>query len=213
MDSSILSFPDRGADGSHRYPGNCSGKVVEALLRYFSPSFVIDPMEGSGTTGDVCRRLGIAYRGFDLATGYDATRTPLSEVLNGRRPDFVFLHPPYHDLIRYSGNVWGSRPHPADLSHCPTLAVFEEQLGRALRFSFEALAPGGHLAVLIGDLRRQGRYTCLLPAVLAGLPADALLGVLIKAQHNMASDDRSYSGRFIPIRHEYLVLFRRQAHV
>lgn len=210
MNSSILSFPDRGFGGSSRYPGNCSGRVIEALLRYLKPRFVVDPMEGSGTTGDVCRRLGIRYRGFDLRTGFDATRFALSEILDGPA-DLVFLHPPYHNLIRYSGQVWGDRPHPADLSQCRSLDEFRGKLGVVLRSCFEALGTWGHLAVLIGDLRRQGRYLPLLPAVLAALPEETLMSIVIKAQHHLASDAKTYSGRFIPIRHEYLVLFQRRA--
>ena len=31
--------------------------------------------------------------------------------------DLIFFHPPYHDIIKYSGNMWG-KANPDDLSRC-----------------------------------------------------------------------------------------------
>ena len=38
-----------------------------------------------------------------------------------------------------------------------------------------------------------------------------LENVIIKAQHNCMSDQRVYSGKFIPIVHEYVLLVRKDA--
>lgn len=210
MDGSILSFPDRGEGGDPRYPGNCSPRVIQTLVEHLKPRFVVDPMEGSGTTRDVCAGLGLRYLGLDLKDGFDLEAQPLRDVLPAPA-DLVFLHPPYHDMIRYSGEVWGERRDPRDLSACASWDEFERRLGVVVRSCQGALSPCGHLAVLVGDLRRGGRYWSLLPAVLGALPGDSLQGILIKLQHHCRSDLRRYGGAFIPIRHEYLVVFRAGA--
>lgn len=210
MNSSILSFPERGPFGNATYPGNCSGYVLTRLIQQFRPRFVVDPMEGSGTSRDVCARLKIPFMGFDLRSGFDAVSTPLISVLPNS-PDLIFLHPPYHLVIVYSGNVWGEKPVAGDLSRCLSLADYRRKLHRVIAHCDEALAAGGHLAVLIGDMRQQGYYTALLPVVLDALPPHRLESILIKVQHHVSSDRTAYNGSFIPIRHEYLVLFRKDS--
>lgn len=207
MTSSILSFPERGPWGDARYPGNCSGHVLQWLIQLYRPRFIVDPMEGSGTSRAVCRRLRLPYVGFDLSSGFDATTVPLVSRLD-RRADLVFLHPPYHSMIVYSGNVWGTNPDDHDLSRCGSLLDYEQKLRWVIRSCHDALAPTGHLAVLIGDLRQRGRYVALLPVVLRCLPEELLEAIVIKLQHNVTSDRTTYTGSFIPIRHEYLVIFK-----
>lgn len=212
MDSSILSFPARGHDGDSRYPGNCSGKVIEALIEHYQPRFVVDPMEGSGTSRDVCKRLRVDYAGFDLHHGFDATSLPLLKMLE-RPADLVFLHPPYFNIIRYSGRVWGRQPDERDLSTYEDYEQFASTLSWVLRSCYLALSRGGRLAVLVGDIRRRGHYWSMLPTVVEALPDEALEGVVIKVQHNMASNRKRYTGTFIPISHEYLIVFRQKAGV
>lgn len=47
---SIVSYPDRGADGKNTYRGNCSGKLIEDLIKQFKMQQISDFMVGSGTT-------------------------------------------------------------------------------------------------------------------------------------------------------------------
>jgi hypothetical protein len=44
----------------------------------------------------------------------------------GKSSDLVLSHPPYHDLIPYSGSEWGrgGGPHPEDPSRCMSEAEF-----------------------------------------------------------------------------------------
>ena len=51
---------------------------------------------------------------------------------------------------------------------------------------YRALLPGGRLAVLIGDVRKAGRYTPLIRDVL-NFPAQ-IRAVIIKVQHNCKSE-------------------------
>ena len=116
MMNSIVSYPERGPYGRAGYRGNTSGYLVRDLLNFFRPAYFVDPAEGSGTSRDVARELGVPYTGLDLHSGFNLLRDSLSQRLSGLSPDFVFFHPPYHDIIKYSGEQWGGEAHPDDLS-------------------------------------------------------------------------------------------------
>jgi hypothetical protein len=67
------------------------------------------------------------------------------------------------------------------------------------------------MAVLIGDARRQGRYTAIIRDVL-NFPHGEIRSVIIKVQHNCTSDRKHY-GKLEdpPIKHEYYVVWRKTA--
>ena len=73
---------------------------------------------------------------------------------------------------------------------------------------FCALEKGGRMAVLVGDIKKKGR---LLSMLFELTKPGILENVIIKTQHNCVSDRTAYSGRFIPIVHEYLLLLRKDA--
>ena len=194
--TSIVSYPDRGPWGDNRYPGNSSGYLLIDLCATYAPRTVLDPMEGGGTSRDVCADMGIAYQGFDLQSGCDSLR---DEIGDGY--DLIFWHPPYHDMKVYSDD-------PRDLSRAGSLAAFGALLRAGYWRFFERLAPSGRLAILIGDLRRHGRYEPLTADV-ARLDRNHLAGIIVKAQHNVSSNRTQYSGAFVPILHETLTIFQR----
>lgn len=218
MNSSIASYPNRGSYGNSAYRGNSTGHIFRDLFSALRPGSVCDPMEGSGTTGDVCRDMGIEYYGFDLHTGFNALRDSLSARLP-RPVGLVSTHPAYHDIIRYTGedwvskvrpdSPWASKPHPDDLSRCADYGEFVEKLQLALLNFHEAVLPGGYLTVLIGDIRQKGTYHSPQADIIK-MGLGALRNVIIKAQHNCVSGRTIYSGNFIPITHEYLLVFQKE---
>ena len=209
--SSLVSYPSRcSLWGDGNYRGNCDGTLLRDLVLRYRPKRVADPMMGSGTTRDVIRWLNerndnrIQFWGGDLRTGFNL----LAEPLPGRF-DFVWLHPPYWNIVRYSDGA------PGDLSCMDDYAEFRTSLKACLCRCAEALRPGGRLAVLVADVRRRGRY---IPLVREVLSIEGLLGqvrsIIIKAQHNCRSDRVRY-GRMedVPIKHEYCVVFKKPAPV
>lgn len=197
MLTSIVSYPDRGPYGDHKYPGNCSGHLIRELVTHFGARHVLDPAAGSGTTGDVCRELGVNCLQCDLRDGFD--------VLSSNIPsgfDFVFFHPPYWNIIKYSDD-------PRDLSNISKYEDFIESLARACKRLRKTLEPnGGHLAVLVGDVRKRGKYYFIFRDLIARL-GDPDYPILIKAQHNVTSFGRKYSIEyFIPLAHEYVLIWR-----
>jgi len=202
---SVVSYPDRGPWGDPSYRGNCSGHLIKDLILRFGCRSVFDPAEGSGTVRDVVAGINqylnedIQYEGMDLKQGWDV----LSGPLPARQFDMVWYHPPYWDIVRYSES-------PHDLSSCRSFEEFEGKLNRSVERLFEAIKPGGILAILIGDKRRNGEYYPLLRSLLYNKTGQ-LKAIIIKIQHNCTSDRRIYTNNpfLIPIRHEYCLVFRK----
>ncbi len=210
--SSVVSYPERGNFGKSGWQGNTSGLLIKDLLQTFRPNVFVDPACGSNTSGDVARSFqaqgcNLEYYGRDLHSGFDLLSNSLQEEIKNPA-DLIFYHPPYFNMLRYSGNVWGKEPHPSDLSHCETYEDFMCKLQRTLFNSYAALKNGGRLAVLIGDLRRQGQYFPMQSHVAAFAPG-VIESIIIKRQHNCRSDRQNYSSRIIRIEHESLIILRR----
>lgn len=199
---SVRSYPRRNPDwGDWRYPGNCAGEFVRDLVLQYRPETISDPMSGSGTSRDVARSLRregyqCKYWGSDLKDGFD-----LLEHDPPTGADLVFLHPPYWNMIRYSDD-------PRDLSTCGDYSDFLEKLCCCLRRCYGSLKSGGRLAVLVGDHRRNGRYTAIVNDVL-NMQVGDLSSILIKVQHNCRSDSKQYSLKEPRIEHEYCPVFKR----
>lgn len=205
--SSLMSFPNRGPWGNRNYRGNGSGFVQKGLIEHFRPDYFVDPAEGSGTSRDVARDLGVRYTGLDLHSGFNLLRDNLRKRIE-RPADLIFFHPPYGEMIKYSGNMWGEA-HPDDLSRVGNGDEFCAKMEIALKNIHDALEKGGYYAVLIGDMRKDGEYISWQSDII-GLKIGKLKGICIKSQHNCVSDKRNYSGNFIPINHEYLMIFARE---
>lgn len=207
--TSIVKYFARGKYGSNKWRGNFSGLLVKDLLNHFQPNFVIDPMVGGGTTKEVADDLGISNLCLDLNPnwgGFDA----LNEELP-RSSDFIIWHPPYmvfegSNMPKYSGHEWGNKPHPSDGSHITDPAAFTKWLNTISANLYTALRKNGRLAILMGDSRYKGQYYSMLKSMnIFG----TLENIIIKEQFNCVSDSIQYSGKFIPITHEYLVIIRK----
>src|SRR5271163_2588418 len=129
---SILSFPDRGPWGNPGYRGNCSGHVYREIFAALRPRVFTDPMVGSGTSVEVARELGIEAHGLDLHSGFNILKDRIAEAV-GKPSDLVLSHPPYHNIVVYSGRVWGTEAHPDDLSRCADEDEFLDKLTIALK--------------------------------------------------------------------------------
>lgn len=207
--NSVVSYPVRGEFGDNKYSGNCSGHLIRDFLESYHPSkksLFADPSIGGGTTRDVATALGVRFKGSDLRDGFNLIRDSLSEFL-GEKADSIFWHPPYWDMINYSGNQWGDEAHPYDLSRMK-LEDFCNALQLSLLNIHEATAVGGHYGILMGNLRRDGTYFNLSSLVERVAPG-VLVDEIIKIQHNCLSGSKKYRGKVIRIEHEKLLVFRR----
>ena len=206
--NSIVSYPDRGKWGKSSWRGNTSGHIIVDLINQFKPQLFVDVCEGSGTSGDVCRDLGVDYVGLDLHKGNDFTKDFVLSQLP-RPADICFSHPPYANMIQYSGAVWGNQPIQGDTSLC-SVDEFLERSYVMLLNQREATRKGGIYTTLIGDMRKNGEYRSFQADFIKMLPANELLNVVIKAQHNMVSNKTNYgNANFIPIVHEYMLIWKK----
>ena len=205
--TSVVSYPRRcSLWGDSRYRGNCDGRLFKNLVLRYRARRVGDPMRGSGTTRDVVaglnryKKAGIEFWGGDLRSGFDLTKQPLPGEF-----DFCWVHPPYWNIVRYS-------ERENDISTCASYETFRVLLRVCLKRCYDALTIGGRLAVLIGDVRRVGKYTATIKDIL-NFPHGEIRSIIIKVQHNCTSDRKRY-GKLddVPIQHEYCVVFKKVEH-
>jgi hypothetical protein len=212
---SVVSYPERGTGGRNTYRGNFSPKFVEDILNFFKPESVGDYTVGSGTTLDVCKAYNIPCIGTDLNpahSGVNLLKDDLPPVDMGgysKMPTLIILHPPYpQKMVLYSGSQWGTKPHPDDPSHYEDYQEFIKTINRMHYHAFLALPKGGRLITLVGDAKKKGQlYSMVKDMAFFG----TLEQIVVKAQHNCLSDSRQYSGKFIPIVHEYAVIMRKDS--
>ena len=117
--TTVVSYPDRGTGGSNSYRGNCSPRLIEDLIAHFNPQEICDYMCGSNTTGDAASSMGIASHTYDLHSGFDLLHCDIPE-----RPQFVFWHPPYWDIIKYSDVMYKA----VDVEHGAFSAIWGNNL-------------------------------------------------------------------------------------
>jgi len=223
FNSTICSYPERGKWGNNKYRGNCSGKIIKDIIE--TPCYHIldrngrpisalsDYMVGSGTTEDVCSEMGVSGTYLDLNRGFDMMSMEIPE-----RPENIFWHPPYGQMIVYSDNMYkatdiiakyGFDPRVNDLSRAKDWDDFVKKMNYCLLKQYTALKKGGRIFVLMGDWKQKGKlYSMLCDIVKLG----TLEQIIIKAEHNYVSASTTYSNRnFVPIEHEYLMVLRKDA--
>lgn len=204
MITSLLSFPTRGRWGDAKYKGNCSGFIIKSLLEHYKPKSFLEVFAGGGTGFEVANELGyVDSVHIDLNPRWGGWNALIDEV--PVKSDFIFSHPPYFNMIEYSGNVWGEK-HKDDLSHSNSYDDFIKKLDFVNNKLFESLLPNGRMAILIGDLRKNGVYYSIIKDMKY---YGALEAHIIKAQYNCESFRKQYKSKFIPITHEHILIFRR----
>ena len=208
--TTVVSYPERGVGGNNKYRGNCSPKLIEDLINFYKPSEICDYMVGSGTTFDAAKNCGIVCHGYDLNRGFDLMNNDIPE-----RSELTFWHPPYADIITYSDVMYsaedirkkyGFDPRESDLSRIKDWDKFVEAMNYCCMKQFAALEKGGRMAVLMGDIKKKGKLYSMLADI---AKPGTLEQIVIKTQHNCVSDRTTYSGKFIPIVHEYLMIVRK----
>lgn len=179
------------------------------IMKYLS-----DYAVGSGTTEDVCRRLNVQGVWTDLRLGFDLLSSEIPDI-----PENIFYHPPYYNMngkIIYSNteyswqevkDKYGYDPRRSDLSQAPSWESFIKALNYSVLKQYAALEKGGHMGILMGDIKTKGHlYSMLFEIAKPGTVEQ----VVIKTQHNCVSDKTYYGrSRFIPTMHEYFLILRK----
>ena len=230
---SSLWLLDRDDDRSLDFHGAFVPAVAEGLiLRHTQPGDSIwDPMAGSGTTGRVAAQLGRQYFLSDLnptdstiVEGDARTLRVYSDPHSGMLrlhptgddwPPYQFalviLHPPYHDIIKFSEKL-------GDLSNCGDVTSFYRAFWPVLLNANKHLKPGGYLGLVIGDIWLKGKaeveplgFRCADLAVSA-LDGGRLKSIVVKDiknnRHNAGRKNLLLSRFFrwgaVDFQHEYI---------
>lgn len=202
--TSLYHFHRAGEYGDRKWPGNCGGNLIKDLLTYFRPSFIMDPMAGSGTCRDVCNELGLTCFSWDIHQGFDACDP--NDFSAVETFDFIWSHPAYWRQKLYADD-------PRDLSRSPTLEHFLTRYRQFIRNSARALKPGGKLAILMGDYCDREEGFVPLTWHTKRLAFDAGLRQcctdIIRFSHGASSSKKVYRSSFIPGLHDVCMIFEK----
>lgn len=214
--STILNFPDRGPWGNNRYRGNCSGWIIAYLIWRYGVKSLAELFAGGGTGSDVCKDMGISYIGADLnpipvrknILTLNAVEDEVPDEF--RDKDMIFMHPPYGAEINipYAGSMYEDPTGElakSDLGQMPW-NDFMKSLNAIIMKYYAAMAPGSKMAVLMGDVRRNGVYYSMFNDIV--MPG-TVLQTYVKMQNNCVSDNRTYGNRFTPIQHEMMYVIEK----
>lgn len=229
--TSIWSFKERGDWATHKgdYRGNCSPQVPRNLILKYTKQddIVLDPFCGSGTTMIECKLLKRKGIGIDinekalkiasnrLNFDYNNEYTPkliktssinLQKFIPSNKIDFVFAHPPYADIIRYSNDI------QEDISRM-NVNEFLNQMSLFSKECYKVLKKGKICSILIGDIRKRGNviplgFYLMNIFIKTGFK---LKEIIIKEQHNckMTNYWKNKNIDFYLLAHEYIFVFKK----
>jgi DNA modification methylase len=242
---SLWTFPSRARGNGHanEYHGNYIPQIATQTLRRYTRKndVVLDMFLGSGTTALEARRLGRRCVGVEIksdmarsvrekfpdddgvkvvhadsrtARAANGVRAALSEW-DREAAQFLVLHPPYHDIIRFS-DIAG------DLSNAETLDDFLKDFGKVARRGFKLLEPGRFAVLIIGDKYAGGElvplgFRCMEEMTAAGFRLKSIVVKNIagnevgKGQRENLWRYRALRGGFYIFKHEYVIIFQKPA--
>ena len=178
-------------------------KVARSALRNIG----CEPPNG----GDVFTEVVIA----DSAT--PNARAKVLDALGkiGReRVQLIILHPPYHDIIKFSDRG-------EDLCNAPTAEEFTARFGDVVENFCDLLEQDRYLAVVIGDKYANGEWVplgfLLMQEILRRAKGLKLKGIVVKNMMNnrakLNQDNlwryRALAGGFYVFKHEYILVFAK----
>lgn len=128
--------------------------------------------------------------------------------LSANSIDLICTHPPYLDSLRYTEKIDG------DLSHIHDVEIFCDEIQKIAKAMYVLLKNGGRCAVLIGDVRRNGKIIPLGFKLMERFLKEKfeLEDIIIKEQHKDESTEFYFNKNFVNylIAHEYLFIFKKE---
>jgi hypothetical protein len=145
----------------------------------------------------------------------DSTEIDFAKLLKkygAKSAQLLILHPPYHDIIKFSDN-------PKDLSNAKSTDAFLEMFGKVIDKTYPILDKKRYLAVVIGDKYSAGEWIPLGFRVMDEILKRKFLlkSIVIKnfdeTRGKMNQKElwryRALVGGFYVFKHEYILLFQK----
>ena len=239
---SLWTLGSRARGENHKawYWGNFVPQIPFQLISRYTSSggWVLDPFCGSGTTVVEALKLGRNALGVELnpdvyaktgetIDGIDGMNGAVSHLVNADSakydfPSFVhekhldgfelaIMHPPYWDIIQFSTDT-------ADFSNAHSVEDFTKRLKKLTEKILKAMKPKGHIALVIGDMYRNGEIIPLGFRSMDALSSTGLKlrGIIVKDIQNTRAKRNSESlwryralkSGFYVFKHEYVFVFR-----
>jgi DNA modification methylase len=179
---------------------------------------VLDPMAGSGTTLDVCKRYNRKCIGYDIkppSSRTDIIRNDSRKIpLKDEFVDMIFIHPPYWNLAYFTK----AEERLPDLSRAKSVQEFLDMLKQVFQECYRTLKHGKFMCVLLGDVIREGRFIplCRKATNMAEEIGFLDYGCAVKLAHGEVSRKKSgvivaepvYTDN-LKISHDLVMFFRR----
>lgn len=223
------------------YWGNFVPQIPHQLMmRYTKPGeWVMDPFAGSGTTLFEAARWHRKAIGIELSTKLvnevsgklrriensdqvsifagDSRTVDYADILREAGTpsvQLVILHPPYHNIIRFSED---SR----DLSNYPNVQDFLDAVSSVVIKSREVLDEGRYLALVMGDKYENGTWIplgfyCMEKIIENGFSLQSIVVKNFDSTRGKRSSSelwrfRALAGGYYIFKHEYIFIFRKKS--
>jgi len=224
------------------YWGNFIPQIPHQMMRRFTRKgeWVLDTFAGSGTTLIECRRLGrngigielnpeVAQKARELIEKEHNKDSVVSEVIVGdsrtidiesilrkygiNRFQFLIMHPPYHDIIRFSKDK-------NDLSNAKNTEEFLKMFGDVVENVTPYLEKGRYFALVIGDKYSRGEWIplgfyCMQEVLKRGYLLKSIIVKNFEETRGKRNQKelwryRALVGGFYIFKHEYIMLFKKK---
>jgi 16S rRNA G966 N2-methylase RsmD len=136
------------------------------------------------------------------------------ELMRAKKAQFLVLHPPYDDIIKFSETK-------EDLSNCSSTDEFIELFGKVAKNGYDSLEKGHFAALIIGDKYADSQliplgFMCMQKMQEAGFITKSIIVKNIEGNEKAKGKTanlwryRALAGGFYIFKHEYVMVFQKK---
>jgi len=238
----VINRRDNSGVHTSGYWGNFIPQIPNQMLKRYTKKgdWVLDTFLGSGTTLIECQRLGrngigielqneVAKKAESLILSEPNKHGVILDIVKGdsrtidyygilekhkiRKVQFLIMHPPYHDIIKFSTD-------PQDLSNAASVDEFIKMLSEVVEKASAFLEKGRYFALVIGDKYSKGEWIPLGFLAMNEIlhKGFSLKSIIVKnfeetfGKRNQKElwRYRALVGGFYIFKHEYIFLFKKK---